>query len=104
LSTLVNTETPIPTKPLDGSSITFSELVERLNSQTSPPALEELNSWLSSVEVFDHDLQPYIGFKEGNYWRHRVCRNDAVEMLIICWNLGAMLFFLPGSPARASPP
>src|SRR5690349_11239096 len=44
LSTLINTETPIPTKPLDGSSITFSELIERLNSQSTPPALEELNS------------------------------------------------------------
>ena len=88
MSTLINTETPIPTKPLDGSSITFTELIERLNSQTSPPSLEQLNAWLSSVEIFDHDLQPYIGFKEGNYWRHRVCRNDAVEMLVICWRPG----------------
>ncbi len=88
MSTLINTETPIPTKPLDGSSITFSELVERLNSQTAPPSLEELNSWLASVEIFDQDLQPYLGFKEGNYWRHRVCRNAAVEMLVICWRPG----------------
>ena len=88
LSTTINTETPIPTKPLDGSSITFSELIERLNGQTSPPTLEQLSSWLSSVEIFDHDLQPYVGFKEGNYWRHRVCRNEAVEMLVICWRPG----------------
>ena len=88
MSTLINSETPSSTKPLDGSSITFSELIERLNSQTSPPELEELNSWLASVEIFDHDLQPYVGFKEGNYWRHRVCRNAAVEMLVICWRPG----------------
>jgi cysteine dioxygenase len=88
LSTLLNTQTPITPKPLDGSSITFSELIERLNSQTSPPSLEQINSWLSNVEIFDHDLEPYIGFKEGNYWRHRVCRNEAVEMLVICWRPG----------------
>jgi len=88
LSTLINPETPSPTKPLDGSSITFAELIERLNSQTSAPALEEVKSWLASVEISDHDLQPYVGFKEGNYWRHRVCRNDAVEMLVICWRPG----------------
>ena len=88
MSTLINSETPIPTKPLDGSSLSFSELIERLNAQTSPPALAQLHSWLASVEIFDHDLKPYIGFKEGNYWRHRVCRNEAVEMLVICWRPG----------------
>lgn len=88
MSTLINTETPISTNPLAGSSIRFSELIERLNSQTSPPTLEQLNLWVSSVEIDDVDLEPYIGFKEGNYWRHRVCRNDAVEMLVICWRPG----------------
>ena len=88
LSTLLNTQTPNTPRPPDGSSITFSELIERLNSQTSPPSLEQINSWLSNVEIFDLDLQPYLGFKEGNYWRHRVCRNEAVEMLVICWRPG----------------
>jgi cysteine dioxygenase len=88
LSTLINTETPIPTVPPDGNSISFSELVERLNGQTTPPTLEQLNLWLSNVEIQDFDLEPYVGFKEGNYWRHRVCRNEAVEMLVICWRPG----------------
>ena len=88
MSTLINTETPISTNPLAGSSIRFSDLIERLNSQTSPPTLEQLNLWVSSVEIDDVELEPYIGFKEGNYWRHRVCRNDAVEMLVICWRPG----------------
>jgi len=88
LSTLINTETPIATKPPDGSSISFPELIERLNSQTSPPTLEQLNLWLASVQISDMDLKPYVGFKEGNYWRHRVCRNESVEMLVICWRPG----------------
>ena len=29
-----------------------------------------------------------MGFKEKNYWRHRVCKNDAVEMLVLCWRPG----------------
>lgn len=89
MSTQINTETPGTTKPLDGSSsFTFSELIATLGRQTTPPALEEINSWLATVEISQLDLQPYLGFKEGNYWRHRVCRNDAVEMLIICWRPG----------------
>ena len=89
MSTQINTEIPSTTKPSGGtSSFTFGELVETLSRQTAPPALEEINSWLSTVEISQLDLQPYLGFKEGNYWRHRVCRNDAVEMLIICWRPG----------------
>ena len=89
MSIQFNTEIPSATKPLDGSSsFTFSELIEQLNSQTEPPALEQIASWLSRVEISQLDLRPYLGFKEGNYWRHRVCRNEAVEMLVICWRPG----------------
>ena len=88
MSTLINTETPISTKPPDGKSLTFAELVERLSSQTNGPNLEDLNSWVSNVEISEPDLKPFLGFKEGNYWRHRVCRNEAVEMLVICWRPG----------------
>ena len=88
MSTQINAEVSPNPKPLDGSSFTFSELIEKLKSQTNPPALEEISFWLATVEISQLDLQPYLGFKEGNYWRHRVCRNDAVEMLIICWRPG----------------
>ncbi|HET9527746.1 MAG TPA: cysteine dioxygenase family protein [Pyrinomonadaceae bacterium] len=89
MSTQLNTEPPCTTQPLDGvSPFGFAELIQRLNSQTGPPALEEIYSWLSTVEISQLDLEPYLGFKEGNYWRHRVCRNDAVEMLVICWRPG----------------
>ena len=86
MSTQVNTESSISPKPL--GALTFSELVQQLNSQIAPPTLEQLNSWLANVEISDLDLQPYIGFKEGNYWRHRVFRNAAIEMLVICWRPG----------------
>jgi len=88
LSTSIDTETVIPTAPPASGSLTFSELVEQLNAQTSPPSLEQIGSWLANVEIDPIDVEPYLGFKEGNYWRHRVCRNAAVEMLIICWRPG----------------
>ena len=88
MSTQLHIQSSTTTKLPDGNSITFSELIERLNSAATPPSLEQINSWLANVEIFDVDLQPYIGFKEGNYWRHRVCRNEAAEMLVICWRPG----------------
>jgi len=88
LSTTIGTETTISTAPPDSGSLTFSELVEQLKAQTSPPSLEQIGSWLANVEIDRLDVEPYLGFKEGNYWRHRVYRNAAVEMLIICWRPG----------------
>lgn len=89
MSTELNTEPACTSQPLDGVSLfTFAELIKTLNSQTISPSLEEITSWLSTVEISQLDLEPYLGFKEGNYWRHRVCRNEVVEMLVICWRPG----------------
>jgi len=85
LSTQVNTEEVIT---VQRPPLTFAELIQRLQELTSPPALEQITTWLSTVEISEDDLQPYLGFKEGNYWRHRVCRNESVEMLVICWRPG----------------
>jgi cysteine dioxygenase len=87
LSTHLNTNETIASQPHE-STLTFADLVEWLNSRSTPPSLEEISSWLSKAEITPGDLQPYLGFKEGNYWRHRVCRNESVEMLIICWRPG----------------
>jgi len=88
LSSQINTEETLATQPLDAKSLTFADLIRKLSNRTSPPELEEINSWLSNVHITKEDLAPYLGFKEGNYWRHRVCRNEAAEMLVICWRPG----------------
>ena len=88
MSTSINPETVISPAPPDSRSFTFSELVEQLSAQTSPPTLEQITSWVANVEISPSEVEPYLGFKEGNYWRHRVCRNEAVEMLILCWRPG----------------
>jgi cysteine dioxygenase len=87
LSTHLKTEELTP-QPVDCTALSFEAFVERLKSQTSPPTLEELNLWLVNAEISAENLRPFIGFKEGNYWRHRVCRNEAVEMLVLCWRPG----------------
>jgi cysteine dioxygenase len=63
-------------------------LIDLLQSQQGPPSLEQLNDWLEQAALTAEELKPYIGFKEANYWRHRVCRNEFVEMLVLCWGPG----------------
>ena len=66
----------------------LAALVELLQSQSTPPSLEQLYNWLENARIADEELQPYLGFKDRTYWRHLVCRNDAVEMLVLCWKPG----------------
>jgi cysteine dioxygenase len=82
---------PIPNfSPADKPStrLTLAKLIEILQDQQAPPSLQQLYSWLKTLDVSSAELQPYVGFKDGNYWRHRVCRNDHVEMLVLCWRPG----------------
>jgi cysteine dioxygenase len=88
LATYLKNDVEVKESPQTSQSLTFAQLVERLENQLTPPRLEDLNSWLQVVGVSREDLAPFLGFKEGNYWRHRVCRNEAVEMLILCWRPG----------------
>lgn len=87
MSSYVNNETDI-TAQSQIDSFTFSDLIAKLQEQTQPPSIESIEEWLAQVKISSLDLEPYLGFKEGNYWRHRVCRNDMVEMLVICWRPG----------------
>ena len=66
----------------------LADLVAELEGLAGLPSLEQLDSWLENSAIEREDLLPYIGFKEGNYWRHRVVRNDFVEMLVLCWRPG----------------
>ena len=63
-------------------------LITALEARNSAPSLAQIHEWLEKAEVSTEDLEPFTGFKEGNYWRHRVCRNKFVEMLVLCWRPG----------------
>ena len=77
-----------PTEDINGNKFSLSALKDALESQTSIPSLEQIYHWLGTAEISAEELSPYIGFKEGNYFRHRVCRNEFVEMLVLCWRPG----------------
>jgi cysteine dioxygenase len=88
LSTDLETTASLTTKPSNDGLFSLPALVAALESVNSTPGLAQIYEWLEKTEVSTEDLQPYSGFKEGNYWRHRVCRNEFVEMLVLCWRPG----------------
>lgn len=88
MSTQSETISSLATDDIQDQSFTLQSLVTRLESLNDPPGLAEIFEWLERAEISSEDLQPYSGFKEGNYWRHRVCRNKFVEMLVLCWRPG----------------
>jgi len=78
----------LATENLQDQPFTLQSLVAQLESLRGAPGLAEIYEWLEKAEVSSEELQPYSGFKEGNYFRHRVCRNKFVEMLVLCWRPG----------------
>ena len=68
--------------------LSLSELVEVLTAQTTPPSLKQLYGWLENASFSEAELQGYVGFKDRTYWRHLVCCNESVEMLVLCWRPG----------------
>jgi cysteine dioxygenase len=70
------------------TKLTLAALVELLSAQTEPPTLNQLYTWLDNTNISDEEITPFLGFKDKTYWRHLVCRNDAVEMLVLCWRPG----------------
>ncbi|HVS83880.1 MAG TPA: cysteine dioxygenase family protein [Pyrinomonadaceae bacterium] len=71
-----------------GCSFSFKDLTDALNARTSVPSLPELNELIERTKISSDELRPYLGFKTGNYSRHRVMKNEFVEMLVLCWKPG----------------
>ena len=88
MSTYLDSTDAIEQGEVKPPTFSLPALVEALESQTSAPSLEQIYFWLENAEVSAEELAPYRGFKDGNYWRHLVCRNDFVEMLVLCWRPG----------------
>ena len=82
------------------SPSSLADLVAALAAQQTLPSLEQLD-WLANSAIKREDLLPYLGFKEGNYWRHRIFRNDFVEMLVLCWRPGQRTQFTITTAPRA---
>ncbi len=69
-------------------SLSFKDLSGELNKQRSVPSLAELYQLIERTKISDEELRSYLGFKTGNYSRHRVMKNQFVEMLVLCWKPG----------------
>ena len=72
----------------NGQPLSLADLIETLNAQTDAPSLKQLYNWLKNARISEAELRPYHGFKDRTYWRHLVCRNEVVEMLVLCWKPG----------------
>ena len=70
------------------SRLTFHALAEALKSLTAVPSLAEVYRLVGRADMASEEVAPYLGFKAGNYSRHRVMKNEFVEMLVLCWKPG----------------
>lgn len=68
--------------------LTFKTLSETLESMTAVPSLADVNKLIERTDMSADEVSPYLGFKTGNYSRHRVMKNEFVEMLVLCWKPG----------------
>lgn len=68
--------------------LTFKALAEFLQSLTAVPSLAEVYRLVEGTDISPDEVAPYLGFKAGNYSRHRVMKNEFVEMLVLCWKPG----------------
>lgn len=74
--------------PYPGSDLSFSDLANRLRSLDAVPALSDIYELVQRTKIGSDEVEPYLGFKAGNYSRHRVMKNEFVEMLVLCWKPG----------------
>jgi cysteine dioxygenase len=80
------TAEPQMTEPV--TRLTFKTLAQKLQSLKAIPSLEDTYRLIESTDISRNEVAPYLGFKTGNYSRHRVMRNEFVEMLVLCWKPG----------------
>jgi cysteine dioxygenase len=71
-----------------GPALSFTDLAEKLRSLDAVPSLSLLYELIERTTIGAEEVQPYLGFKAGNYSRHRVMKNEFVEMLVLCWKPG----------------
>jgi cysteine dioxygenase len=79
------TNSPVAVELESGSIFSFQDLKKTLDALRAAPALADLDRWLSEAQVSVEDVRPFSFYKPGTYTRHRVLRNEFVELLVLCW-------------------
>lgn len=77
-----------PTLADPACRLSFKSLADTLQSIKAVPTLEETYRLIERTDISQDEIAPFLGFKTGNYSRHRVMRNEFVEMLVLCWKPG----------------
>lgn len=85
MSTSIGQTNIVPPVEETAPPSSFSLFLKRLRGLNQPPSLEDLHTTLKGLTVTEEDLRPHRAFKAGTYARHRVFRNEFVELLILCW-------------------
>ena len=86
---IVQTTQAIDAKlPEPHARLTFQTLADALRSLTAVPSLEDTYQLVEQTDISPTEIAPFLGFKTGNYSRHRVMKNEFVEMLVLCWKPG----------------
>src|SRR2546426_6201 len=85
---------------ISSGSLSFPDLAGALAGRQSIPRLTELYELIGRAGISQEEVQPYLGFKAGNYSRHRVMRNEVVELLVLGWKPGQLA--VRSLPARRS--
>jgi len=70
------------------SRFSFKSLAEALQALSAIPSLEDVYKLIEATNFSPDEVAPFLGFKTGNYSRHRVMKNQFVEMLVLCWKPG----------------
>ncbi|MBF5045431.1 cysteine dioxygenase [Aggregicoccus sp. 17bor-14] len=79
--------------------MTLEALLARLRDRLQPSSPDagtvavsapELDSELAGVRIEVESLGPYLFFRPGHYTRNLVYRDDAFELVLNCWDAGAV--------------
>jgi cysteine dioxygenase len=88
MSTSIEQPDVFPALEEKPAASSFDLLLKRLRELREAPSLEILDALLDGLTVTEEDVRPHSGFKSGTYARHRVFRNEFVELLVLCWRPG----------------
>src|SRR5688572_19946103 len=50
---------------------------------------QALDGWLRDTRIEPASLEPFVRVEPGRYTRHLVLKNRDVELLVLCWAMGA---------------
>ena len=63
----------------------LSTVLRSIDSREDPLSVDEVCTLLTALAVHADELSPYAHFDPRTYKRNRIFRNDALDILLLCW-------------------